>query len=374
MQDRIYVSGPSITEKEIAYVADAAKISWYDHANDYIAKFEKAVADYVGRKYAIATPSCTSAIQLALMVLGLGQGDEVIFPDTTWVATCAPTHYFGIKPVFADIEEDTWCISARDAERRITERTKAIVTVDLYGNVPDYAAFEKLSEKYGIPVLEDAAEAMGTVVGGRKAGGFGLISVFSFHGSKMLTTGEGGMFLTDDEAVYQRARKLSDHGKSPDKRFWIDETADKFKMSALPAALGLAQMERVEELVAMKNRAFAWYREAFAGFPHIALNTPGKGVRCNYWMNTIVWDKGVYKITKERMIERLAGYNIDSRPFFYPLSEMPPFEPLGQKGENQVANDLSGRAINLPSDINITQEQVQRTADAVKEILMSVMG
>lgn len=373
MQERIYVSGPSITEKEIAYVADAAKISWHEHAGDYIEKFEKAVASYVGRRFAIATPSCTSAIQLALMVLGLGRGDEVIFPDTTWVATCAPTHYFGIKPVFADIEEDTWCISARDVERRITERTKAIVTVDLYGNVPDYAALEKLSEKYGIPVLEDAAQAMGTVVGGRKAGSFGLISVFSFHGSKMLTTGEGGMFLTDDEAMYKRARKLSDHGKSPDKRFWIDEIADKFKMSALPAALGLAQMERVEELVAMKNRAFAWYQEAFAGFPHIALNTPGVGVRCNYWMNTIVWDKSVYKITKERMIERLAEYNIDSRPFFYPLSEMPPFEPLGQKGENQVANDLSERAINLPSDINITQEQVQRTADAVKEILTSVM-
>lgn len=371
MKERIYVSGPSITEREISYVTDAVKTAWYSHANDYIEKFEKAAAQYLGRRYAMAMPSCTSAIQLAIMVLGLKEGDEVILPDTTWIATCAPYHYFGVKPVFADIEEDTWCISAKDAEKRVTEKTKAIFTVNLYGNVPNYEEFEKISEKYNIPILEDAAESMGTIVGGRKAGNFGLISVFSFHGSKILTTGEGGMFLTDDKTIYERALKLRDHGRctKEGKVFWHDEVGDKFKMSAMQAALGLAQMERVEELVSMKNRVFEWYQEEFRNFPNIKLNSPGKSVRCNYWMNTIVWDKNVYKISKEEMILLLKEENIDSRPFFYPLTDMPVFAHLGQQGQNKVAYDLSERAINLPSDINITKEQVKRVVDTVKEIL-----
>jgi len=376
MEDRIFVSGPSITEKEIAYVTDAVRTGWYTHANDYIERFEKAVADYVGRTYAIAMPSCTSAIHLSLMVLGLKAGDEVILPDTTWISTCSPYRYFGVKPVFADIDRRTWCLSPEDVERRITERTKAVYTVDLYGNVPDYERFERLSEKYRIPILEDAAQAMGTDAGGRKAGSFGLLSVFSFHGSKMMTTGEGGMFLTDDPAIYKRALKLRDQGRcaAEGRMFWHDELGDKFKMSSLQAALGLAQIERVEELAAMKRRIFEWYQEELGSFPHISLNSPGEGVRSNYWMDTIVWDKAVYPITKERMIAKLKERGIDSRPFFYPLSEMPTFAGLGQKGENKTAYDLSERAVNMPSDINITREQVKRTADAVKELLSSVSG
>jgi perosamine synthetase len=374
MEERIFVSGPSITEKEITYVTDAVKTAWYTHANDYIEKFENAVAKYVGRKYAIAMPSCTSAIQLSIMVLGLKEGDEVILPDTTWISTCSPYHYFGVKPVFADIDKDTWCISAKDIEKRITNKTKAIYTVNLYGNVPDYSRLMEISSKYHIPILEDAAESMGTKVVEQHTGSFGLISVFSFHGSKMMTTGEGGMFLTDDLHIYERALKLRDQGRcaSEGRMFWHDEIADKFKMSSLQAALGLAQIERVEELVAMKNQIFHWYQEEFSGFPDISLNTPGENVRCNYWMDTIVWDKDRYKISKEEMIAQLKKHNIDSRPFFYPLSDMPLFEYLGQKGQNKVAYDLSERSINMPSDINITREQVHRAACEIKKILESV--
>jgi perosamine synthetase len=212
--ERIPVAGPSITQKEIDYVTDAVTNAWYCQANVYHELFEKAFADYLGVRHAVCLPSCTSAIHLALLALGLGPGDEVIVPDATWIASAAPITYVGATPVFADIDERTWCLSSKSFEACITPRTRAVIPVDLYGNMPDMDAIEEIARRRGIAILEDAAEAIGSEYKGRKAGSFGDASVFSFHGSKTLTTGEGGMLVTDDDKLFERAWLLCDHGRS----------------------------------------------------------------------------------------------------------------------------------------------------------------
>ena len=271
--ERIPVAGPWITDKEVAYVADAAKNAWYSNSDMYHERFEKAFAIYVGRQHSIALPSCTSAIQLALDSLGIGPGDEVIVPEITWIGTSAPITYVGATPVFADIDAATWCLSPASLVACITPRTKAVVLVDLYGNMPAWKEILTIAKNHNIAVIEDAAQAIGAEYVGRKAGSFGAISVFSFHGTKTMTTGEGGMLVTDDSEIYQRCRFLANHGRAPEgKMFWNTEVAYKYKMSAMQAALGLAQLERINELVQKKREIFFWYKARLQDIADLMLN------------------------------------------------------------------------------------------------------
>src|SRR5258705_1443478 len=283
--ERIPVAGPSITQKEIDYVTDAVTNAWYANANIYHERFEKAFADYLGVRYAMALPSCTSAIHLSLLALGIGPGDEVIAPDATWIASAAPITYVGATPVFADIDRQTWCMSAETLAAAITPRTKAVIVVDLYGNMPELNPLLELAGQRGLAVIEDAAEAAGAHYDGRKAGSFGNTGVFSFHGSKTLTTGEGGMLVTDDEVLFHRALFLRDHGRRPgDRQFWNTEVAYKYKMSSMQAALGLAQLERLEELIERKREIFAWYREELEGLEEVTMNYELPQAWNSYWM------------------------------------------------------------------------------------------
>lgn len=366
--ERIPVAGPWITQKEIDYVTDAVTNAWYSNANIYHDRFEKAFATYVGRKYAISLPSCTSGLHLALLSLGVGFGDEVIVPDITWIATSAPITYVGATPVFADIDELSWCLSAESFAERITPKTKAVIIVDLYGNMPDMDAILEIAEKYGIAVIEDAAEAIGSEYKGRKAGSFGDVSTFSFHGSKTLTTGEGGMLVTDREDIYQRCLFLRDHGRDPQgKMFWNSEVAYKYKMSSMQAALGLAQLERIEELINRKREIFAWYKESLDGFYGITLNQEADRVKNTYWMVTAILDEKL-AVKKEDMIERLKEQSIDARPFFYPLSTLPAYQGVlpEPQPQNTVSLSLSPFAVNLPSALNLTQEQVIYVTEGLK--------
>src|SRR5688500_7742941 len=218
--ERIPVAGPWITAHEIGYVQDAATRCWYDNANEYVHRFERAMAGYLNVPHAVALPSCTSAIHLALLALGVETGDEVVVPDATWIATSAPISYVGATPVFADIDPVSWCLCARSLERSITPRTRAVFAVDLYGGMPDMHALLTVPDLAGRPLIEDPAEAHGSEYRRRKAGSSGTFRTFSFHGSKTLTTGEGGMLLADDEALYQRCLFLRDHGRPPGDRFF----------------------------------------------------------------------------------------------------------------------------------------------------------
>lgn len=370
---RIPVSGPSITEKEIAYVTDAVTNAWYGNANMYHERFERAFAEYVGMHHAIALPSCTSAIHLSLLALGVGPGDEVIVPESTWIATSAPITYVGATPIFADIDPRTWCLSAKSFESCITSRTRAVIPVDLYGNMPEMAEILDVAQRHGVRIVEDAAEAIGSEYQGKKAGSFGIMGVFSFHGSKTLTTGEGGILVTDDTDLYRRVLTLRDHGRAAgEKLFWNAEVGQKYKMSSMQAALGLAQLERIDELVAHKRQIFAWYERELSGFDGVVLNYEAPSTKNTYWMVTAITSPR-FGLEKEAIMRELSKRNIDPRPFFYPLSSLPAYAQTAQAADarqrNAVAYQISPYGVNLPSGMNMTEDSVRYVCDALKDIL-----
>ncbi len=371
--ERISVSGPWITDKEIDYVSDAVANAWYQKANIYHERFEKAFADYLGVRFAIALPSCTSAIHLSLLALGLAPGDEVLVPDITWIATAAPITYVGATPVFADIDPKTWCLSAESFAACITSNTKAVIPVDLYGNMPDMDAIKEIARQREIAIVEDAAQAIGSEYKGKKAGSFGDTGVFSFHGSKTLTTGEGGMLVTSREDIFQRALFLRDHGRKPgDKTFCSTEVAYKYKMSGMQAALGLAQLERINELVSRKREIFAWYQEGLALVDGLTLNYEAADTKNTYWMVTVALDSK-FGIDKQRLMGYLSENNIDCRPFFHPLSSLAAYEKLEQasraRARNRISYQMSPFAVNLPSGLNLTREKVRYVCDKLKDSL-----
>src|SRR6266498_2353426 len=370
---KIPVAGPWITEKEIQYVNDAVANAWYGNANMYHERFEKAFADYVGTKYAIALPTCTSALHLSLLALDIKPGDEVIVPDATWIATSAPISYVGATPVFADIDSDTWCLSAQSFEACITPSTKAVIPVDLYGGMPDMDAIHRIARRHKIAMIEDAAEALGAEYKGKRAGSFGGTGVFSFHGSKTVTTGEGGMLVTDREDLYKRIQLLRDHGRQPgDRMFWNTEVAYKYKMSSMQAALGLAQLERIDELLEHKRQQFEWYKEELALIDGITLNAEPAGTLNTYWMVTVVLDPK-FGLNKMQLMERLSQHGMDTRPFFHPLSSIPAYEDSKQariaRERNTVVYRISPYAINLPSALSLGRDDIQYVCNTIKEIL-----
>ena len=370
---QIPVSGPWITAKEVAYVTEAVSTAWYGKANKYHDLFEKNFAAYLGTRFAVCLPSCTSAIHLALLALGVGPGDEVIVPDITWIASAAPISYVGATPVFADINPRTWCLSAAALEECLTPRTRAVIPVDLYGGMPEWQAIRAVADLYGLAVIEDAAEALGSEYHGKKAGSLGDVGVFSFHGSKTLTTGEGGMLVTDRPEIYERVLFLRDHGRRPgDKMFWNTEVAYKYKMSSMQAALGVAQLERIEELVERKRQIFAWYQEELAGVEGLTLNFEAEGTNNTYWMVTAVLAEEL-GLGKERVMELMQEYGIDCRPFFHPLSSLPAYRHLPAAHEAWIRNPVSYRTspygVNLPSGLNLTAAQVRSVSQTLQGIL-----
>ena len=254
---KLELFGPSITNHEIDIVVDSMKNGWYGEKKySYVENFEAKFAEYHNRKYALMTPNCTSAIHLILLALGIGPGDEVVVPECTWIASATHITHVGAITVFSDIDESNWCMSAEGLQKSITPRTKAIIVVDLYGNMPDMDVLQEIADTNRIPLIEDAAGALGSVYRGRKAGNFGIASVFSFHRTKTITTGEGGMLLLDDDDLFERCHFLRDHGRSKEKHYFNTEVAYKYMPCNLLASLGFAQFQRLEELVNAKHKTF----------------------------------------------------------------------------------------------------------------------
>ncbi len=366
MKSRIHYTKPSITELEVRFATDAAANGWGERCYEYITRFEDAFRQHLGVKYAIATSSCTGALHMGLAALGIGPGDEVILADTNWIASAAPITYLGATPVFVDILPDSWCLDPAQVETAITPSTKAIIAVHLYGNLCEMDALMAIGEKHGIPVIEDAAEAIGSVYHGKRAGSIGQFGAFSFHGTKTMTTGEGGMFVTNDADFYEKVLTLSNHGRArgQTKQFWPDTIGFKYKMSNIQAAIGCAQMERIDDLISGKRRVFTYYAEQLRDFP-LRMNPEPAGTVNGYWMPTIIADEGV-EFDREAVLAAFKADEIDGRVFFWPLSMLPMFE---KKPENVVSYGLYERAINLPTYHDLTEHEMDRTIGHIKRQL-----
>jgi len=363
MSSRVYYTKPSITDLEVRYATDAATNGWGERCYEYIDRFERLFKEHLGVEHAIATSSCTGALHMGLAALGIGPGDEVILGDINWIASAAPIAHLGAKPVLVDVLPDTWCLDPDRVEAAITADTKAIIAVHLYGNLCDMDRLLAIGARHGVPVVEDAAEALGSIWRGRRAGSMGAFATFSFHGTKTVTTGEGGMFVTQDDALYDSVRCLSNHGRKPTqvRQFWPEKIGFKYKMANVQAAIGCAQMERIAELLSGKRRVFEAYASHLLGLP-VRMNPEPAGTVNGYWMPTFVVDSGVI-FNREALLKAFAADNIDGRVFFWPLSSLPMFPPMS---DNHVSLDLVNRGVNLPSYHDINEADIGRVIKIVR--------
>ena len=367
MTPRISYTKPSITELEVGYATDAARNGWGEHCYDYIHRFEAQFREHLNVRHAIATSSCTGALHMGMAALDIGPGDEVILADANWIASVSPVVHLGATPVFVDILGDSWCLDPARVAAAITPCTKAILAVHLYGNLCEMDRLLALGERHGIAVIEDAAEAIGSVWHGRRAGSMGRFGAFSFHGTKTLTTGEGGMFVTDDDALYESVLTLSNHGRArgQTRQFWPDVVGFKYKMSNVQAAIGCGQMERVDALTERKRAILRRYKVLLAPYAGVSMNPEPEGTVNGAWMPTAVFapETGV---TRERLQAMFAVESIDARVFFHPLASLPMF---GSKPGAPRAADIAARSINLPSFHNMTDDEQQRVVGVIQAAL-----
>ena len=355
MRKKIAFAGPSITDKEVEYVIDGVRNGFYENFDQHTRRLEKAVGDYLGIKFVIATHCCTVALHLAAVALGLTSEDEVIVADFSWAATAHAIAYTGAKCVFVDIDPDSWCIDPKAIKQAITPRTKAIMLVHTFGHPAQMDEIMAIAAERGLKVIEDAAPSLGAEFQGRKTGTFGDVSCFSFQGAKLTVSGEGGVFCTNDETLYGKAKLMASMGRTDrEAPFWSDALGFQYTIANLTAALALAQIERVNELLAMKRRIFSWYQERLGEVPGIKLIVEKPGCRSNYCYPSLLLDDSI-TADRDEVLLQLRELNVHCRPGFPQMSAFPMYE---QRFPNPVANKVWHRGISLPSALNLTKEDI----------------
>ncbi|MCD6092552.1 MAG: DegT/DnrJ/EryC1/StrS family aminotransferase [Candidatus Aenigmarchaeota archaeon] len=362
---KIPVAEPLLGKEELENVIKAVNSGWISSKGEFIEKFEKEFAKYCGVKYGVSTSNGTTALHLALTALGIKEGDEVIIPDLTFIATANAVTYCGARPVFVDSRPEYWCINPEKIEEKITPRTRAIIPVHLYGHPCDMDVIMDIAKKYGLFVIEDAAEAHGAEYKGKKVGSFGDISCFSFYGNKIITTGEGGMCLTDNEELAERMRILKDHGMNPNKRYWHDVIGFNYRMTNIQAAIGLAQLQKIDKFIEKKRQIARWYENGLKELAEkemITLHPEMKWAKCVYWMYSIlVEDK--FGMRRDELMKKLEENGIETRPFFYPMHTMPPYKT---NEKFRVSEELARKGINLPSAIFLDEEKVEMITKSIR--------
>lgn len=371
----IPVCEPLLGGKELEYVTDCLKTNWISSKGKYIGEFEQKFADYCGCKYGISTTNGTTALHLALASLEIGPGDEVIVPTFTMIATVFAIVYTGATPVLVDAEPETWNIDTTKIEERMTPRTKAIMPVHIYGHPCDMDPIMEIAERHNLYVIEDAAEAHGAEYKGRKTGGIGHVNCFSFYANKIITTGEGGMVVTNDEKIAEKARRLKDLAHSSGKRFLHTDIAFNYRMTNIQAAIGLAQFEEIDKFVEMRRAHAHLYNSLLKDIEGIRLPPEKEWAKNIYWMYSILIEDE-FDMSRDELMEKLMEKGIETRTFFIPVHQQPAFQKMNLfQGESYpVAEELSRKGLYLPSGSGLTTEQIEYICRTIKQIRKKQAG
>lgn len=373
MTPLIPVAEPDLTGHEKKYVNEALDEGWISSSGRFLQRFEKEFAEYCGVKHAIACCNGTVVLHLLMLAMGIGECDEVIVPSFTYVASANGVAYTGAKPILVDSELCHWNMDPSLVEAAITPRTKAIMAVHLYGHPADVAALKSVSDRHGIPLIEDAAEAHGALVNAQKVGSLGLGATFSFYGNKILTTGEGGMITTNDDALAARMRQLRGQGMDPQRRYWFPLMGYNYRMTNLAAAIGCAQLERADQLIGHRLRVASGYSERLK--PHaerlnLHLASEATWAKSVHWLSCI----RVPAAKRDALMAYLMGQNIETRPFFPPMHRLPMYsDPSFRQGRPlPIAEELGDTGINLPTFTALTDAQLDRICEAIVKGLESL--
>ncbi len=357
----IPVAEPLLAGNELEYVTDCVKTGWVSSLGKYVRDFESQFAAYCDTGYGIATFNGTVALHLLAVTINLGPGDEVIMPSLTYVATANSVRYTGATPVFVDSERDTWNIDPDRVAAAITPRTKAIMAVHLYGHPADMDALRAVADAHNLLLLEDAAEAHGAIYKGQRVGGLSDAAIFSFYGNKIITTGEGGIIVTNNQEWAERAFFLENQGRYSDNPYWHPEVAYNYRMTNIQAALGLAQLERIDDMIAIRRRNARHYNRRLAEAPGLTLPPEKEWAKNVYWMYSVVVEDD-FGMDRDEIRAKLRSAGIDTRPFFYPVHTLPMYN-TGQS--LPTAEELGRRGINLPSGATLTPDQIDFVCDTL---------
>lgn len=364
MADFIPVSAPALSGNEKRYVNECLDTTWISSIGPFIDRFERGFSEYCGVPHAISCMNGTVALHLALLGLGLGPGDEVLVPSLTYVASANAVRYCGAEPVFVDSDPRTWNLDPADLARKATPRTRAVMAVHLYGKPAPMAEILAFARPRGIAVVEDCAEAIGALYEGKPAGALADVAAFSFFGNKVITCGEGGMVLTADEALGRTIRQLKGQGQDFERRYWFPVVGYNYRMTNIAAALGLAQLERVEDYLAARDEIAAWYRAELDGCPDLQLALPdGPGEKSVCWLFSLVLS-GEAGERRDEVMAALRAEGVDSRPFFYPCHILPPYARPFPTGCPH-AERLGARGLSLPTWVGMTRDHVRRVSGAL---------
>jgi perosamine synthetase len=366
----IPVAAPDLSGNEQQYVADCLHSTWISSTGSYIGRFEGAFAEFCGVKHAVSCSNGTTALHLAMLALGVGPGDEVIVPTLTFVATANAVAYCGARPVFVDSEPDTWNIDPTLIEAKIGSKTRGIIVVHLFGHPVDMDPILSMARRHGLFVVEDAAQAHGAEYKGRRVGSIGDVATFSFFGNKIITTGEGGMVTTNDDSIAGKVSLLKNHGMDPNRRYWHPVIGYNYRMTNVAAAIGLAQLEKVEWQLERRRELAAWYREGLRGAEGMVWQSEEDWARHVWWMFSVVLDDEL-SVERDQVIRDLHERGVETRPFVHPLHTLPPYCDAFRGDSFPAAERIARRGLNLPTWAGLKQNDVGYVCQNLRECLNS---
>ena len=346
---KISMAEPDLTGNESKYLQECIETGWISSAGPFIERFEKAFSEFLGVKYASTNSNGTTALHLALLACGVEEGDEVIVPNLTFISTSSTVKHANAKPVLVDVDRKTWNIDPDKIKEAITEKTKAIIPVHLYGNPCDMDSIMKIAEEHNLYVIEDAAESLGAKYNGKQTGSIGHIGCFSFYGNKIMSTGEGGMCVTNDPELFEKINLYKNHGMTKEKRYWHQVVGYNFRMTNIQAAVGLAQLERIDEFISRREKIETKYRELLSG----KVEFQGQYDKADQ----VNWIFSVLIENRDEIMEKLKENNIDCRPLFYPINKM---KPYADEKDFPNTKEISEKGLSLPTHIHLTEEQIER--------------